>query len=147
MMSWFRREPEPIQHPTFGRLEWRKTLRGGYWAGRLVFPPAEVEIAIAIPGGRAGPDPAEVLWRKICEAYPVIQTDFKTEAAGACADAKIAFGIPKLDSLHFFEASATQGEWKFIYRMGGTEIHADGAVQEIDSVFVVDEPHSLFIVD
>ncbi len=146
-MSWLRRKPKPIQHPTFGRLEWRKLRRVGYWDGRVVFPPTGAEIDIAIPGGRSGPDSAETLWARICEVFPKIQADVDAQAAREGAQSQIVIGILRLERLIFFDTSVTQGAWKFIYRTGQTEVHADGEVQQIDSVFVVDQPHAVLILE
>ncbi len=137
-MSWFRSDPDPILDLTFGRLTWRKTRSGSYWDGRCVFPPTDHEIEVCIPGRRKGPGPAKALWDQLCAEYPKIQAEVEREAARECEEAQVAFGTPRLETLYFMELSAPDGEWKWIYRIGEVEVHADGHVGDPHSVFLVE---------
>jgi len=138
-MSWFRSDPDPVLHLALGRLTWRKTRSGGYWDGRCVFPPTGHEIEVCVPGGRKGPGAVDPLWHQLCADYPQIQAEVEREAAIECKAAQVTFGTPRLETLYFMSLSPRDAEWKWIYRIGEVEVHADGQVGQ--------ESHSLFLVE
>ena len=52
--------PPSMDDPTFGRLLFMRIKRDpskSYWEGEWLFPPTATRVAIALPGGDAGPTP------------------------------------------------------------------------------------------
>lgn len=132
MFNWFRRDPEPIRHPLFGKLEWERSKADEnhraveWWKSRLIFPPTGEGINLSLPGGRKGPKPTEALWEWICDEYTKRRPQLEADMARVCEKAGLVPAKPSIQALWIFDHTIEFGEWKLVCKVADREIHIDG---------------------